>query len=191
MKGVRKKPVNIGDRKCVYCPLPLVDGSERIKGYVTVDGNCLRVTGGTTIENWEKQAQNKDNRIYRVPFLHFWRSFDKVCRDGHSPERFVKLSGSNMNPAYLDDGYLEGSPEKYRIYHMGYAQPDKYIQYKMDVQAHHNEWRQDWYFEKWSKNAQTDVHPVVFDFWNTEDYDKNKMPEELKKNIYHNQSLII
>lgn len=142
-----------------------------------------------TVESWVNQAEKTTAQRFRAPFLHFWRSFNRVCRDGQAPERMLRAHGGE-GFHYLDDGYLEGKPEAYRVFHMGYAQPTKYIDYKMEVQAHHAEWRPEWYSTKWNPNAQVDIHPVVFDFWNAEVFDKQKLPKVLKHHPYFNSSLI-
>ncbi len=115
-------------------------------------------------------AKDRNEHQFGLPFIHFWKSLNKVCRDGQRPIRLERKGGfgSTNLPDTVD--------EKYAILHFGYAQPDKYIRYKMEVQGHRDEWREDWYEEKWLKNAQTDVHPVSLKFWNTEDYDLNKLP---------------
>lgn len=119
-----------------------------------------------------KQAEQKDAHIYRVPFLHFWRSFNKVCRDGQMPDRIINLKGGNEPYAYLD-----GENETTSVLHMGYAQATPYIVYKMEVSGHKSEWRPEWLIERWTVNAQVDVHPVVFDFWSTEDFSSDRLPQ--------------
>ena len=136
-----------------------------------------------------EQAVHLEAQIFRVPFLHFWRSFGKVCRDGQMPDRIRRVRGGN-GFAYLDDGYLLGQPEINRVFHMGYAQPSEYIKYKMQVQAHRPEWRGGWFEHTWLLNKQTDVHPVIFDFWNVESFDKNLLPEVLKKHSYFSVEVI-
>lgn len=142
-----------------------------------------------TVDEWIKQAEITLAKHFRVPFIHFWRSFDRVCRDAQNPQRMERVNGGDAF-AYIDSGDLQGKPEAFSVLHFGYAQPTKYIDYKMQVQGHHAEWRQDWYGDKWLPNAQTDIHPVIFNFWNAEDYDKSKLPEVLKKHPYFEMEII-
>ena len=142
-----------------------------------------------SVDYFIETAKKTNAKIFKAPFIHFWRSFSKVCRDGQMPDRLIRVNGGE-GYSYLDDGTLIGKPNKYRVYHMGYVQPNKYIEYKMQVQAHHNEWRPDWYQEKWLKNDQIDVHPVVFNFWNTEEFNKNLMPQVLREHQYFDLEIV-
>lgn len=130
-----------------------------------------------------EQASKTNFKEFRIHFMHFWRSFTRVCTDAQPPLRVYRLNGGE-GVGYLDDDY--------KVFHMGYAQPTKYIEYKMQVQGHRSEWRPDWFAKKWLENAQLDVHPVCYipPMWNTEWFDKNKMPEVLKKHKYFDDEVI-
>lgn len=114
-------------------------------------------------------------RDYRVPIVHFWQSFSRVCKDGQMPIRLNRLKGAGEGERYLD------SKGKWFLHHMGYAQPSAYIAYKLQCSGHRPEFRPDWYETKWLAHASKDVHPVVFDFWNVEEYDVANLPEVLKR----------
>lgn len=132
-----------------------------------------------------QQAELTEAKIFRLPFLHFWRSFTKVCRDGHNPERIVRLTGGEGT------AYLDSMNETNSVLHFGYAQPTKYIEYKMQVSGHKSEWRPEWFSQIWQTNAEKDVHPVCkFDFWTPEPFDKTKLPELLKSHPYYEKEVI-
>lgn len=132
-----------------------------------------------------QQAELTNAKIFRLPFLHFWRSFTKVCRDGHNPERILRIN-SGEGVAYLDS-----MNETNSVLHFGYAQPTRYIEYKMQVSGHKSEWRPEWFSQRWQTNAQVDVHPVCkFDFWMPEEFSKEKLPELLKQHKYYDMEVI-
>lgn len=132
-----------------------------------------------------EQAERREENIFGVPFIHFWRCFDKVCRDGQMPIRLYKLDGKELKQAYLDN-----PDKKTNMYHMGYAIPDKYMEFKWLVSGHCPELRQDWFKEIWDANRQTDCHPVSINFWNTEQFDKNELPQCLKEHKNFNKDII-
>ena len=138
------------------------------------------------VDYYIKEAEKSDFKQYRMPFFHFWRSFEWVCRDGQFPFRLERLNGG------VGEDWLHLDGDKYRIYHMGYAMPDEYIEYKMQVQGHRNEWRPDWYKNIWKKNDRTNCHPVsyVVPLWTAEKFDKTKMPQVLKDHPYFDKELI-
>lgn len=137
------------------------------------------------VEYYINQAEPTEFKEWRMPFMHFWRSFGKVCRDASHPVRLERNTGIGL-------GWLHDPEEKYTIFHMGYALPTKYIDYKMSVSGHKSEWRPNWYEEKWLPNSQLDVHPVIYlpAFWNTENFEKEKLPTVLKKHKYFNEEII-
>lgn len=129
--------------------------------------------------------ENKGAREYRIPFVHFWRSFSKCCRDGSHPIRLTKLNGGSGIKT------LDSDSQRWEVLHFGYAQPTKYIEYKMAVSGHKSEWRKDWFKDRWLANAQRDVHPVMYPtHWMVEDYDKNKMSELMKAHPYFNMDVV-
>lgn len=137
------------------------------------------------IEFYINEAEKSEYREWRMPFMHFWRSFSRVCRDASHPIRLGRKEGEGL-------GWLPGDDEKYTVCHMGYAMPTKYIDYKMAVSGHKSEWRPDWYEKRWLANAQEDTHPVCWNppLWNPEEYDITKLPEVLKKHEYYGKEVI-
>ncbi len=123
--------------------------------------------------------------LFRVPFVHFWRCFSRACRDGSHPFRLFKVNGGR------GEATLDSKNEKWEVLHFGYAQPTKYITYKMQVSGHRPEWRPDWFESRWLANAQADTHPVMFPtHWMPVDYDKEKLPDVLKKHPYFSMAVI-
>ena len=138
------------------------------------------------VDYFIKQMKERNCQEGRLPFLHFWRSFNRVCRDAQHPIRIYNLTGGN------GFCFLEAD-DRYRVYHMGYAMPTKYIEYKMQVQAHKPEWRPEWFTEIWLKNAQENIHPVSFlptPLWNAEEFPLDKLPIILKKHPYYGKKKI-
>jgi hypothetical protein len=131
------------------------------------------------------QAEESNHRAYRVPFCHFWRSFSRVCRDGSHPFRLFRVDGGE------GERTLDSKGEKLEVLHFGYAQPSKWIQYKLTVSGHRPEFRPDWYEKRWLANAQADVHPVMYPtHWMPTDYDKDKLPDVLKRHPYFPMTVI-
>ena len=101
--------------------------------------------------------------IYHITMMHFYRSLHWACRDGHAPSRIIKPQRDQSIESYTYDRY---------VFHMGYAQSAGIIQYKQDIHGHKDEWRPDWYQNKFLdwKPGVVDVHPVIFDWWTPERY---------------------
>lgn len=105
-------------------------------------------------------ALPSDRQKFRVPMVHFWRSFRRcVLHDPAYPIRIITKDG---------EGEATASGER-KIAHMGYAIPDWLLRYKMSIHGHKGELRQDgWYANRWMANEQRDCHPVGSEFWNPE-----------------------
>ena len=131
-----------------------------------------------------RQAKTSDHAEYRVPFVHFWRSFNKVCRDGQMPIRLYRVLGGK-GLRYLD------SRDTWYVLHFGYAMPTRYIEYKLQCSGHRPEFRKDWFETKWLANCHEDVHPVMHPgHWNAVDYDKSNMPKFLKEHKYFHAGVV-
>lgn len=132
-----------------------------------------------------RQAEQTEHKTYRVPFVHLWRSFSRVCRDGQNPMRLARVDGGEGTRN------LEDFDGKTHVFHFGYAQPTKYIEYKMQVSGHRPEWRPDWFETRWLANAQADVHPVNYPtHWMPEDFDKETLPDVLRRHPYFRMAVI-
>ena len=136
-----------------------------------------------SVDYYISEAEKTPCKEFRVPFSHFWRSFKWACKDAQWPIRLFRV-GSGEGLGWVGD--------KYRVFHMGYAQPTKYIDYKMQVQAHRPEWRPHWYQDRWLANAKQDIHPVSYlpvPLWNAEEF-MGELPEVLKAHKYANLEVI-
>jgi len=101
---------------------------------------------------------------YRAQFLHFWRSFDNVCRDSSLPERVIDV----RQPSGLIES-LPGDVQVKPVYHFGYAQSDALMRYKWGgCHGHQDELRAGWLDRFLNWQGQMDVHPTVTDLWNPE-----------------------
>ncbi len=135
-----------------------------------------------------RQAKQTNADVLRVPFVHFWRSFSRACRDGSHPIRLFRRIGC---VPWSSERTLDSKGGKWEVLHFGYAQPTRYIEYKMLVSGHRPEWRADWLKDRWLANAQADVHPVIFPtHWMPTDYDKTTLPDALKRHPYFGMDVI-
>lgn len=153
----------------------------KAKGFdilVTVDSDEVWET--EELNKAIKEAYTMDNSHIEIDgFIHFWRSFNHVCRDWFHPVRLLNLN--SVNPAR---GTIRST-----IYHFGYAQNEETMRYKLDIHGHKNELRQGWLEDKWLnwKVEEGDVHPVSIGLWNPESFDKTELPEILKNHPNYNK----
>jgi len=121
---------------------------------------------------------------WRVPIIHYWRSFYRcVLHDPAFPERVIRKGG---------DGTAQ-VPFNVPINHMGYAQRSEIVEFKQHTHGHKNEWRHDcdWFNDKFMANAQTDCHPVGSEYWNPESVDPlDYMPAFMVYHPYFNLEVI-
>lgn len=105
---------------------------------------------------------------YRASFLHFWRSFNTVCRDPCMPERVIDV---REFPGEIN--YLPNEIQIRPVYHFGYAQSEALMRYKWKIHGHQSELRKGWIdrFLAW-KPGDRDVHPTNLNFWNPEPADE-------------------
>lgn len=104
---------------------------------------------------------------YRTSFLHFWRSFDNVCRDPCMPERVIDV---NQFPGTID--YIPNEVQTKPVYHFGYAQSEALMRYKWQIHGHQAELRSGWIDQFLNWQGQMDMHPTNRDFWNPEATDE-------------------
>ena len=137
------------------------------------------------VEEMIRQASATDKQIFRIPFVHFWRCFYRVCRDGSHPVRLIRLNQGKGETT------LDSCNQRWEVYHGGYCQGSKYIRYKLDVSGHRPEFRPRWYEEVWLKNLQQNVHPVMHtNHWMPKDFDINNLPDVLKRHPYYSLGLV-
>ena len=114
-------------------------------------------------------------------FVHFWRSFNYACQDVWAPVRALNMRAPGGQTT------ING-----RVFHFGYAQCLKTVQYKIDIHGHKNEWRKDWFdhiYRGWP-TRKTDLHPTTFNWWNAEPFDKTTLPSDLKAHPYYGLDVI-
>lgn len=136
------------------------------------------VWDGETLKKAIDYVWHGDKKVYRVPMVHLWRSFDYVCRDLAQPSRLVV-------PGREGEGYV---PMDKPVYHFGYAISDKMMHYKWTCHGHKAELRPEWFEEVWEQNRRTDVHPTCAEgFWTPEPFDKTELPEVMRTHQYYKE----
>ncbi len=129
-------------------------------------------------------AQNADIGRFRIPIIHFWRSFYRaVLCDPAYPVRLIKRDADSR------EGTLHVSP----ICHMGYAQSPAIVEYKWQVHGHKAELRTDvdWLRDRYRANAQEDCHPVGSVYWNPEPVEPlDYMPAFMAEHPYFGMEVI-
>lgn len=141
------------------------------------------VLPGVLREAWEANAV-----LFRLPFLHFWRSFGWVCRDQMMPIRIQKAQKGR-------EAYLNMAEP---VYHFGYAQRPEIVRYKASIHGHRGEWRNGWFEEKfmaWSPYPPNgtrvgDVHPTAGGIWYPERFDRELLPALMRSHPYWGKELI-
>jgi hypothetical protein len=151
---------------------------------LTIDAD--EVFEPTEINNALNYAYTHNERYYGINgYLNFWRCFDYVCLDGFRPIRIENLNNHNS---------LQNLNCQLTIYHFSTAQSKAVMEYKYSCFGHANEIKADYLekvFYKWTpENNFGDLHPVSINLWNAVQYDKNKMPDFLKKHSNFDKILI-
>lgn len=102
-------------------------------------------------------------RYTRVPFIHYWRSFDRCIV--HDPAYPARLIFPNAPPGEMTLPSRVGV-----VNHMGYAIRPEIMRYKWLIHGHLPELRRDvnWYQDVFLTNRQYDCHPVGSEWWNPE-----------------------
>lgn len=134
------------------------------------------------------EAGELQSRMYRLPFVHYWRSFAYACRDTNYPVRLFVPRNYNEDIEFWPDSESHGV-----IHHFGYARSLEDMRYKVEVSAHRPEFRREWWSEIFLKFPErlTDLHPVCVDgFWNAEPIDKRTLPLVLMSHPYLNREVI-
>lgn len=124
-------------------------------------------------------------RRYRLPMVHFWRSFQRaVLHDPAFPERVIYPGNTGPVETFHEGG---------AIAHMGYAQRSEIVAYKLLTHGHRNEFRRDcdWLADVFLANRQNDCHPVGSDHWAPEtvaplDY----LPDWMREHPYYGLDVI-
>ncbi len=131
-------------------------------------------------------AYEGDKRYYGIAgYINFWRSFSFACYDGYLPVRITNLH----NPENSGQGTAIC-----KIYHFSCAQSKSIMDYKYIIHGHKDELRPDWlqntYYRWTPEDNFNDLHPVAIGLWNATYFDKNTMPDILKKHPNFNKHII-
>lgn len=126
------------------------------------------------------------HRAYRLPFLHFWRSFNHACDDAGWPVRLYLPKNAHGVPQMYPTG------DSGRVLHFGYARRESDMRYKWETSVHVGELRPEWWRDIWARFPERlmDVHPVIRDFWNAESFDKALLPAVLQDHPYFELEVI-
>ncbi len=110
-----------------------------------------------------RTVQETKARNYRVPMVHYWRSFRRCfTKDRSFPVRLINPRITSDDEWYLSEtwGYIN---------HFGYAIKPDLMRYKWLIHGHRAEYRQGWWENVYmNKTCQQDLHPVGNDSWNYE-----------------------
>lgn len=133
-------------------------------------------------------VRNKKRRVYRVPIIHYWRSFRRcVLHDPSWPYRIYYPSGDGEDYINPND-YPVGSQY---INHMGYAIPTWLTQYKMHIHGHFGEFDPKWMNDTWLENKQVNCHPCGDVHWDTEEINPlDYMPNYMMFHPYYGMEVI-
>lgn len=132
-------------------------------------------------------AENNGERFYGCSnFQNFFRGFSQVCRDGFRPIRIEKLSAENQ---------LQNLDCELTVLHFSAAQRREVMEYKLQNFGHASEVRPNYLrevFYKWTPDNGTKwLHSVSLQIWeDAVPYNKNTMPDYLKKHKYFNLNII-
>jgi len=107
-----------------------------------------------------QQARSGAAGGYRLPMIHYWRSFRRAIL--HDPAYPVRV----LVPGKTGEDYIHTAP----LNHLGYAIPTWLVEYKLSIHGHIGQFRTDvnWLEDRWKANAQFDCHPVGSEYWNPE-----------------------
>lgn len=117
------------------------------------------------------------NRL--INMIHFWRSFNWACYDQGWPVRIIDLR-YQAGEVYLPFETVG------HVFHFGYAIRDEIMRYKWQIHGHKNELRPNWFKDKWSVwPPPNDCHPTNDrGFWMPEPFDKNQLPDFMKRHPF-------
>lgn len=102
-------------------------------------------------------------RYLRVPFIHYWRSFNKcILHDPAYPVRVTFVHQPDLEAAWDNRWGV--------VNHFGYATRPETVAYKWAIHGHKSELRQDvnWFQDVFMANRQYDCHPVGSEYWQPE-----------------------
>lgn len=137
-----------------------------------------------TVEATLLAARYEQARTYRVPIIHYWRSFHRcILHDPAFPTRLI------LPKVRSGEDAIHTAP----INHMGYAQRPEIVRYKLETHGHKNEFRRDvnWFEDVFMANRQTDCHVVGSEYWNPETVNPlDYLPSYMADHPYYGMSVI-
>lgn len=137
-------------------------GMERARGDIVLKLDADELYPPGYLSAAIRYGLEQDVRRVRLGCRHYWRSFYKAfTQDPACPERIFYKAKSSGETTYLTHD------TRWRIQHMGYAQPVDLIRYKMSIHGHGAEFRRDvdWFNDIFLPNRQYDCHPIGSDSW--------------------------
>lgn len=132
-----------------------------------------------------QRATDLQAREFRVPIIHYWRSFNRCVL--HDPAFPIRVTAPHNALPLTETIYTRP------INHMGYAQRASIVLYKLYVHGHRTQFRGDidWYRDRFISNSQKDCHPVGSEYWNPEPVDPLEyMPLWMKDHPYFGMEVI-
>lgn len=132
------------------------------------------------------QVEQTNAQRYRIPFIHFYRSFNTAIL--HDPAYPIIVTVPSRPDSEMT---LQTRP----VAHMGYCIPSELMRYKLSIHGHKNELRAstDEYTASIYLNRErvTDLHPVGSDFWNIERVDPlDYMPHWMQDHPFYFKDVI-
>lgn len=145
--------------------------------------DCDEIWAEDTLRRVLQHCQEHPARNHLVNMVHFWRSFNWACRDNNWPVRIIDLTRPQDNN---DVDYVPR--ELGDIYHFGYAVTNEIMAYKWLVHGHKDEARPNWFAEKWNVwPPAMDCHPTNDNnWWMPEPFDREQLPELMRKHPFYN-----
>ena len=117
-------------------------------------------------------------------WITLWQSFNEYVTDGFAPIRLLNLRNDLGREELIEKGF---------IYHMGYCISNEMMEYKISCHGHKNDFNNNkrWHEHKWlnyKKGETKFLHPATEAYWKeTQPFDKNTLPEVLKKHPNFNK----
>lgn len=131
---------------------------------------------------------SKPFRYLRIPFVHYWRSFQRCIL--HDPAYPARVTFPKIDALF---GETTWQPHMGVVNHMGYATRPDIVAYKWKIHGHKDELRRDvdWFKDVFMANRQTDCHPVGSEWWNAEAVNPlDRMPSWMAEHPFFNMEVI-